>query len=66
MRYLPTRFFNQFLGGEIMKTVKNTIFLFLLIALPALAQRTTTPTRKPAAPAPPAKAAPAEPETSMI
>ncbi len=48
-----------------MKTVKNTIFLLLLIALPALAQRTTTPTRKPAAPAPapPAKAAAAEPET---
>ena len=47
-----------------MKTVKNTIFLLLLIALPALAQRTTTPTRKPApAPVPPVKAAPAEPET---
>ncbi len=47
-----------------MKTVKNTLFLLLLIALPAIAQRTTTPARKPApAPAPPAKAAPAEPET---
>ena len=43
-----------------MKTVKNTLFLLLLIALPAIAQRTTTTTRKPATPAP---AAVVEPET---
>ena len=44
-----------------MKTIKTTIFLLLLIALPAMAQRTTTPARKPApAPVPPVKT---EPET---
>ena len=48
-----------------MKKITTTIFLVLLIALPAIAQRTTTTTRKPATPAPaaPVKAAPAEPET---
>ena len=45
-----------------MKTVKNTLFLLLLIALPAIAQRTTTP-RKPTTTPEPAKPAPEQPET---
>ena len=48
-----------------MKTVKNTIFLLLLIALPAIAQRTTTTTRNPTTAPEPTKATPPEqPQTN--
>ena len=43
-----------------MKTVKNTLFLLLLIALPAIAQRTTTTTRKPTTAPEPTKTTPPE------
>ena len=43
-----------------MKTVKNTLFLLLLIALPAMAQQKTTTTRKPTTAPEPAKTAPPE------
>ena len=48
-----------------MKTVKNTLFLLLLIALPAIAQRTTTAPRKTTpAPEPTKTAPPEQPQTN--
>ena len=47
-----------------MKTVKNTVFLLLLIALPAIAQRTTTPRKPTTAPEPAKTTPPEQPQTN--